>query len=401
MKLNGFHRYWNLVWASVVPSPEEGTDLERVIRLDDSINIQKILVNKRWVYVVQSPSSIRKVLIDEMGSFVKVRKNRPLFGRGILTSEGGEWERQRVLLTDLFSSGRIERSATITRSLTEEMITRWRERYEPGIAFDVHAELARLSLQIVGKTFFNVDLSFCAPAIQEALTLLNHQKDRFQVRRVRAVVDWIYRQNQGRAESEKGVFLVALKGEPEELIKDQISTILLAGHETLASHLGFTLDLLARHAETQESCRREAGESGFLEAVIQESLRLYPPAWRLTRQAVRNVSVEGRLIPRGAILWVVPYRLHRNPQQWNEPERFMPERFLNSSGPSRYAYMPFGIGARSCLGSSLAQANARIILSTLLNGFRFETSEKAPPALDAAFTLRPRKGILLKVKPAS
>jgi cytochrome P450 len=210
------------------------------------------------------------------------------------------------------------------------------------------------------------------------------------------------------------MLLRATAGERE--LRDQIVTMLLAGHETTASTLSWAWYLLSRHPEAAERLRVEAVEVlgdrtpefadlarlPYTGMVIQETMRLYPPVWALPRRAVTADEIGGYPVPAGADVMISPYTLHRHPRFWDEPDRFRPERFAADAPPvaHRYAYVPFGAGPRICVGSHLGMLEATLVAAMVARRFRFEYAGTADPVPEAMLSLRIRGGLPVRVMPA-
>jgi cytochrome P450 len=198
-------------------------------------------------------------------------------------------------------------------------------------------------------------------------------------------------------------------------LRDEVMTLVLAGFETTANALSWALYLLSKHPETaarleEEATRVLAGRVPtfedlpsleFTERVLQESMRLYPPAWCFEREAVEADEVGGYAIPGGTTIAVCPYVLHRNPAYWNEPDKFDPDRFLpeRSTARSRFAYLPFGDGPRVCIGKGFAMMEAKIVLAMIAGSFHLKLASDKPVELDPGITLRPMNGMPMTITP--
>jgi len=189
------------------------------------------------------------------------------------------------------------------------------------------------------------------------------------------------------------------EGMSDRQLRDELITFLLAGHETTAQALTMTLYLLAAHPEVDAALATElaAGQGDLLERVIQESLRLYPPAWVIERSAREDDALGGYRIPAGSIVMLPTYVVQRHPDLWPDPDRFDPDRWLpaRSAGRSRWAWFPFGGGQRQCIGEEFALQELRIALRELLGAWRFTAPDPGPPVLEAKITLRPARGLRL------
>jgi cytochrome P450 len=207
------------------------------------------------------------------------------------------------------------------------------------------------------------------------------------------------------------------EGMTTQQLRDEVMTLVLAGFETTANALTWTLYLLSKHPEVARKLEQEAasvlgGRAAtfedlprleLTERVLQEAMRLYPPAWCFERAAVDADEVGGYAIPAGTTIAVCPYVLHRNPSYWDDPETFDPDRFSPERGAarSRFAYLPFGDGPRICIGKAFAMMEAKIVLSMIYASFRPELASHEPIEVDPGVTLRPKRGVPMRVVPRS
>jgi cytochrome P450 len=315
----------------------------------------------------------------------------------------------------------------------ERASTRWRD----GSVVDVHAEMARLTLAIVGRTLFDADVESEASEIGEALTESMEMLNRFmlpfsgvlerlptatarRLRRARSRLDaTIYGLIAERraGELDRGDLLSLLLRAREETgsamtdeqVRDEAMTIFLAGHETTAVALTWTWYLLARNPQAEARLHDELRQTlggrpptvadlarlPYTERVLAESMRLYPPAWVIGRRARAEVQLDGHRIPAGSIVVLSPFVTHRDPRWYPEPLRFDPDRFTAEASAERprYAYFPFGGGPRVCIGEGFARAEARLVLATLAQRVRFRLATERPVELHPRVTLRPRGGL--------
>jgi cytochrome P450 len=205
------------------------------------------------------------------------------------------------------------------------------------------------------------------------------------------------------------------EGMTTKQLRDEVMTLVLAGFETTANALTWTLYLLSKHPDAarrleEEAVRVLAGGAAtfedlprleFTERVLQESMRLYPPAWCFERAAVEADEVGGYAIPAGTTIAVCPYVLHRNPSYWDDAETFDPDRFLpeRSTARSRFAYLPFGDGPRVCIGKGFAMMEAKIVLAMIAGAFRLKLASDQPVEVDPGITLRPKHGVRIVIVP--
>jgi cytochrome P450 len=387
------------------------------------------------IHVLFAPGEIEAALATRARSLVKGRGLRAadrVFGKGLLTSEGELWARQRSLIQPAFHRERIQGYArTMSRLAAERAAS-----LAPGQTRDLHAEMMSLTLAIVGETLFGSDVAGAAGAVGEALgvaleefpALLNPLRRLLsrilptpRARRLEAAVDrldaivlGLVAERRRSADSGGGSDVLSMllaAGMDDRQVRDEAMTLFLAGHETTALALTFALHLLALHPEADARAASElaslGGPAGFddlprlpyLDAVVKEALRLYPPAWAITRLAIEDVDLAGLRVRKGDSVLVTPWVTHRDARLFPEPQRFRPERWLDSPPPPRFAYLPFGAGPRVCIGASFAQTEAVLVLAALLSRFRFELARDPAVELQASITLRPKGGMPMTLKP--
>jgi cytochrome P450 len=387
------------------------------------------------VYLINHPDYIEDVLVNHPRKFIKgrvLRANWRVFGDGLLTSEGDFWLRQRRLAQPAFHRGRIAGYASTMVEFAERLVAQWND----GEERDVHAEMMRLTLQVVGKTLFDADVESDAQEVGKSLEQLLEIGANF--RRTVFVPQWIptpanrriekaiskiesvlYRiiaekRASGRDSGDLLSMLLAAQDEDgsrmtDRQLRDETITLFLAGHETTANTLAWTWWLLARNpgAEAKLHAELEAVLAGRTPAlddmpklvyaghVITESLRLYPAAWGLARQTVEEYDLAGYTVPKGAGVSFAQWTVHRDPRWYEAPEEFRPERWegdLMKRLP-KFAYFPFGGGPRLCIGNNFALMEATLILATIAQRYRFRVVKDHPVVPLASITLRPRYGI--------
>lgn len=397
-------------------------------------------------YQIYHPDHIEEVLAARAHDFVKpalLRRSRfmrRLLGGGLLTSEGEAWLRSRRLIQPAFHRERLDAYGAAMVSIAERALDAWR----PGETRDVHRDMMRLTLEAVAKVLFDADLAGEARGVGAALERvlgrvapndpwwyvdnvlptpgwLRFERD---VRRLDAVVRGVIRGRRGAGGRDRGDLLSELirardedgGGLSDGQLRDEVMTIMLAGHETTALALSWAWYLLARnpgaeaklHAELDEVLggSRAPGVAdlprlAYAEWVVKESLRLYPPAWAVGREAARETEVGGRRVRRGEQVYVFQWVTHRDARFFERPEEFLPERWaggLEKRLP-RFAYFPFGGGPRRCVGAGFAMTEAVLLLAAVARRFRLRL---APGAHDVTplptITLRPRGGIRVVVE---
>ncbi|MEJ5202363.1 MAG: cytochrome P450 [Anaerolineales bacterium] len=401
---------------------------------------------KQRAFLVNSADGVRRVLQDNHRAYnkdtIQYNSLAQITGRGLLTSDGDLWFRQRRLEQPAFSRARLNALDGVVVPAVQKMLQRWERYAASGEPVDVDGEMMRVTLEIVGKALFSIDLSTQAHQLTEAvLTVLDHIVYQAQnpvrlpeifltPRTVRfraalstldmAVYEMIAnrREQADPGEDMLGMLLKARDeqtGQPmsEEQVRDEVITLLIAGHETVASALTWSWYLLAQHSRVWENLRTEVGSVlqdrlpttadlpnlPYTAQVFSEALRLYPPAWLITRKAIEDDQIGGYPIPRGALIIISPYVIHRHPAYWENPLAFDPERFNEARGKSypRYAYIPFGGGPRLCIGSQFAQVEATLILAMVTQHYRLELPEGSQVKVDALVTLRPHGGLAMRV----
>ncbi len=387
------------------------------------------------VYYVSHPDYIEEVLVNQARKFIKgriLRANKGLFGNGLLTSEGDFWLRQRRLAQPAFHRARIAAYGKTMVRFTERLIEGWRD----GETRDIHAEMMRLTLQIVAKTLFDADVDGDAQQVGHALEAIMDFNSDFRrliltpswlptprnlraalaIRRLNKIIYRIIDQRRAAGGDAGDLLSMLLHAQDEDgsrmtdrQLRDEVITLFLAGHETTALALSWTWWLLAQNPRAEVKLHGEldavlAGCSPTLEDlpklrytdhVISESMRLYPPAWGMARVAIEDAEIGGYRIPKGSGVSLSQWVVHRDPRWFEAPQEFLPERWegdLPKRLP-RFAYFPFGGGPRQCIGNTFALMEAALLLATIAQKFRMRLvlDQKVEPV--ASITLRPRHGI--------
>jgi cytochrome P450 len=398
------------------------------------------------VYLLADPAAVEHVLAKNHKNYRKLKlittAVRPVIGNGLFTSEGDFWLRQRRLAQPAFLRGAVVRLAAPMTAAADRLIHDWQAGPD-GRTVDIVSEMMRLVLQIAGATLFGADLGADADAIaagQRAISefvrhKLNHPlaaplwvptRRNLAFRRSKALLDRVVlrlietRRRSGPADNDLLDLLLAARDEEsgtgmtDQQLKDEALTLLFAGHDTTASALSWAWYLLARHQGVQEALHAEAAAHlqgrtptaadlphlPLATAVFEESIRLYPPAPGLARQAVGPDDLQGYPVPAGAILMPSQWVIHRHPAYWNEPDQFRPERFLPGRAADRpkFAYFPFGGGPRVCIGNTFAQIEGALVLAALAQRFHFRPADDREVEIDTTFVLRPKGPVNLVVR---
>ena len=367
-----------------------------------------------------APAGVKHVLVDNVANYVKdalqLRVLRPGLGDGLLTAEGEAWKRTRRTLAPLFSPRAVEGFVAAMDGKAQAMVARL-AMLADGSRVDAGAEMARVTFEILTVTLFSDAISTSQEKFAAAFTAFFESQGRLEPLDILNAPSWIPRFNsfttrpaveffnaqvkemiarrralvaQGKAPRDLMTLLLEAadpetgQGLSEAEVGANIVTFMGAGHETTANTLSWAIFLLSKHPAVREAAEAEAdGADAFaldewperlplLRAVIEEAMRLYPPAATLTRAAVEEDEVLGRKVPKGSMVVISPYVLHRHQLLWDEPDLFRPERFMPGAREKidRYAYIPFGAGPRICIGLRFAMFEAVIVLARLLQRLR-------------------------------
>ncbi len=399
-------------------------------------------VGRLLTHVIQKPDHVRHVLQDHYQSYRKAgtytKHMRGIVGNGLLTSEGEFWRKHRRIAQPAFHRKSINHLGSVMVETTEEMLRKgWESKVRERQPVDVCSEMTALALNIAGKSLFATDLSQETSGIKEAVSFLLRYTDQ----RVRAIVrmperlptpsrrryqeslatldELIYRIiGESRESGANGTIpnlistLSAVsdedtgEGMSEREIRDEVLTLLVAGHETTASALSWTFYLISEHPEVYEQLSTELSavlggraptaddfpNLPYTQMVFKEALRLYPPVWGVPRIAVEDDEIGGYVIPEESRVLVSPYLAHRDPEMWNDPEAFDPDRFsaANEQARPRFAYFPFGGGPRQCMGNNFALMEGVMVLATVAQKYRPQPVPGSDVSAEVAMTLRPR-----------
>lgn len=407
----------------------------------DNGDIYAFRTGKNLNYVVANPDFVRELLVNQADKFNKDRTYKDqkvglarFLGNGLIVSDGEFWKRQRKLVQPAFHAKRIEAYADTMVDYTARMLDGWRGAQ----TLDVDREMMRLTLQIVAKTLMNVDVSATADRVGHAMDVLQElmqpveilpawiptpgrQRTKAAVADLDAIVYAMIAQWRETGEDRGDLLSMLLlarddDGAPmtDEQVRDEAVTLLLAGHETTANTLNWTFTLLAQNPDAEAKLHAEVDSAlggklptladlkrlPYTDMVIKESMRLLPPAYSFGRQAIVDTEIEGYTIPQGTDVTIFNYFMHRDARLWDQPERFMPERFSpdNEKDIPRYAYLPFGGGQRICVGSSFAAMEARLLLATIVSRYQLRLRPGQVVKPEPRITLRPSHGLTMRVE---
>jgi cytochrome P450 len=388
------------------------------------------------VYFLNHPDLIESVLITQSQNFAKdkvIQNSRWFLGQGLLTSEGPEWRRQRRLCQPAFHRQRLSTYGETMGAYSEEMLAGWPD----GEVRDIHQEMMQLTMRIVAKVLFSVEVSEDAKKVATALNLLMRHTTGLRmimppllrhvplpalvrvkraVRELDEIVNRIIRERLASGEDAGDLLSMLMASRDEDgsamtdrQLRDEIMTFLLAGHETTAVSLSWTWYLLSQHPEVGDKLRQELGEVlggrtpqledlarlPYTDKVVKESMRLYPPAWSLARSTANEIEIGGYRLPKGSNVVMSPWIMQRDPRFFDHPEQFDPDRWTAQTAQQlpRFAYFPFGGGPRLCIGASFAVMEANLLLATIAQRFHLTLVPGHPVVPQPGITLRPRHGM--------
>ena len=388
-------------------------------------------------YLFNHPDLIDEVLSKHQNSIkdYSYRALQDLFGNGLLLSHGDRWKSHRRLMQSAFSKDRLAIYAEKVVADTDLMLENWRSNE----VRDVHQEMSLLTIKIIMQAMFGIDATETAKDIAEALNTVMlqyyHQAETFyllptwlptssnlQANRAKQRLDEIVYNivEQRRKLPEADLLSVMLQAKDEngqqlstEELRDEVMTLLIAGHDTTANALTWTMMLLAQNPEVEAKLSAEVEsvlndrlptiddipQLPYTEMVLKESMRLYPPAWILGRELIGDCNIGGYDFSRGTVIYFSQWAVHRSAKFYNDPEKFDPDRWTNNLEQRlpRCAYFPFGAGARICIGKAFSMMEATLILARIMQKFRLTLVSDHPIELLPSFTLRPKQGLKMKI----
>jgi len=413
--------------------------IERCREFGDVVRMRFLYLHAYFLY---NPDHIEQVLSSNARNFIKSRTLRsPFFrrlvGQGLLTSEGELWKRQRRLAQPAFHRQRISNYAQTMVSFSERMIEGWRN----DEVRDIYRDMMRLTLEVVVKTLFSADVSgdadqvgrvlseivkpFASQAtlkwiVDNRLPTTTHRRFNAAANEIDKIIYRIIAERRREAIDNGDLLSLLLAAHDEDgsvmndqQLRDEVITLFLAGHETTALTLSWAWYLLAKDPDAEKTFHRELDEvlNGktptaedvarlkFTESIAKESMRLYPPAYGLGREAAQDVRLNGFRIPKGSQIFIFPWVMHRDARYFAEPDRFLPERWTDefTKNLHRYVYFPFGAGPRACIGNYFAMMEIVLLLATIGQRFRFSMEEDETVDVFPAMSLRPAKPIRVRI----
>jgi cytochrome P450 len=426
-----------------VPGPADGFDLgateeslerlrQYVAEYGDFLRVYSPL-RKSYTYVVTNPDAIKRVLLSNHRNYTKgvgTDQITILLGRGIMTSEGAFWHRQRRMLQPAFHRRILDRFGPAITAVNEDYANRWAELARRGEPVNITEAASELTLDINLLAIFGTDLALIRERFgNNPFAIVHTESDRdlkfaYRIRSLAGVVRELIARRRAHPEEKHfdffGMALAARDKETGEVMNDkqlvdEVLTLVVAGHETTASSLTWAWYQLCQNPGYQEMLADSARQLphgkalGIDEAeawdvgqrIIKEALRLCPPAWMMTRRSLEADVLNGTPIPAGADVFISPYFVHRHPEHWQEPERFDPDRFTEqaSADRHRFSYIPFGVGPRHCIGEALAMYELATHLATMSRRFRLVPTSAEPPHIEARINYRLRSDLWMRLEP--
>lgn len=384
-----------------------------------------------YTYVIHHPDDVKRVLVGNHRNYTKglgLDRVRILLGKGIMTSEGDLWKRQRYMMQPLFHRRVITEFAALIAAANERRLTRWEQLAAHGEPVNLTDEMSDLTLDIVLRSIFGRDLDRLSEQLGgNPFEVVTREQSRdlqfaYKFRSLTKLVAQLIARR--RAEPEEHFDYVAMlmaardkeSGAPmgERELIDEVMTLIVAGHETTASGLNWTWYLLSQHPEAEARLHAELDAApampapslaqmealAFTSQVVNEALRLYPPGWLLSRRTVAADELGGFEVPPGTNVLLPLYLLHRHPRYWKDPERFVPERFApeHEAERPRFAYMPFAAGPRHCIGETFALYEMLMHLYMVARRYRLVYVPDKPLELEAQINLRTRYPLHMRLE---
>jgi cytochrome P450 len=404
-------------------------------------------------FLVSDPGAIKHVLLDNAASYQKSEITRrilePGLGRGLITAEGDTWRRHRRIMSPAFDHRSIASYAPIMSGAAGELLAAWKGRGSgngAGAVVDVARAMMEVTLDIISRTMFSSDS-------ERIIAIMAGGAERYQAEMRPNMMDFlgfpawlaglgrigVVRRTLGEFDGEIDRLIRTRSIQPEDgpkdllarliaardeqtgggmtarEVRDHVITIFTAGHETTAMAMTWTWYLLAQHPSEEAKLHAELtsvlagrspnpadlGKLTYTRMVIEESMRLYPPVHTIARAALTDDTLAGRHVPKGSIVLIAPWVLHRHRQLWDDPGRFDPERFSpeQTAARPRFSYLPFGGGRRICIGAAFAMAEATILLATIAQRYRLRLVPGHPVEAQGLITLRPRRGMMMTLTP--
>jgi unspecific monooxygenase len=400
---------------------------------------------RRSSFILNAPDAIRHVLVDNYENYTRtpagIRVLRPMLGEGLLIAEGRAWKHQRRTLAPAFTPRAVSALVPHMIAATGETVAKLKAASNAPV--DLREAMQRMTLEIAGRTMFSFGMDRHGGALRDFVMEYGQNLARPHFLDLLLPLSWPSPQDFSRARFRKRwtAFVGMLMAErraagkdgsapPRDLfdlmgaardpetgeaftdaqLGDQIATMILAGHETTATALFWALYLLALDPATQEQLATEVKGANlndvtdverlkFTRAVVDETMRLYPPAFLIARAASGPDTIAGLPVKKNDIILIAPWLLHRHEKLWRDPNAFVPSRFMTGTPPDRFAYLPFGVGARVCIGAHFALVEATLALAKIIGSFRVALVDKEPVMPVGVVTTQPNRSPMFAITP--
>ena len=386
---------------------------------------------KAYTYVIHHPDDVKRVLVSNHRNYTKgvgLDRVKILLGKGIMTSEGELWKRQRYMMQPMFHRRVITEFAAVIDAANERFIGRWEAQAARGESLNLTDEMSELTLDIVLRSIFGTDLDRMTQQLGgNPFEVITREQGRnlqfaFKFRSLTKLVAELVRRRREAHEDHfdyVGMLMNARDkdtgaGMGERELVDEVMTLIVAGHETTASALNWTWYLLSQHPQVEAALHAELDAApatiapslaqmeslSFTQQVVNEALRLYPPGWLLSRRNIEPDVLSGFEIPSGTNVLLPLYLLHRHPRYWKDPDAFWPERFApeHEAERPRFAYMPFAAGPRHCIGETFALYEMLMHLYKVARRYRLVHVPDMPLELEAQINLRSRYPLHMRLE---
>ena len=381
-------------------------------------------------YVINHPNDIKRVLLTNHRNYTKgegMDRVKILLGNGIMTSEGEFWRRQRRMIQPCFHRRVLDQFTQLIHDVNEKFAGRWAAKAASGETINLSDEVSELILEIVLNSIFGSDLARLEREVGgNPFELVAKEQNRdlkfaFRFRSLTKLVGELIERRRREPEPHFDFLSMLMAARDRENdapmsnkeMIDEVMTLIVAGHETTAAALTWAWHLISQHPET--AARLEAEADGvaagaldlaaaeglsFTHQVLQEALRLYPPGWLFTRRTIEADELGGFPIAPRTDVFISPYMVHRHPEFWSEPEEFRPERFagVDAKERHRFAYIPFAVGPRHCIGENMAMFEMLVHVNRMMRRFRLTRAGSDPIELEAQINLRPRSNLMMTVE---
>lgn len=409
-------------------------------------DVVRFRLGPELIHLVAHPTDIRTVLIERQANFPKTKFNKRIecfLGKGLLTSMGEHWRKQRRMIQPAFHREKLDRFTRMVVGETRAMLDRWSETVGRGEVIDVAVEMRKLNLEIIGKAMFGTsfiaDASVIDRAFEVCLSALTHRlsapipfptfvptPQNIRLNRALGVIEPIIREliaERRKSNEDRGDLISMLlaardeetgQGMTDREIRDEVVTMILAGYDSPSTALAWTLMLLAKHPAAQDRVREEANRLAagddlnpmavraleYTAMTYHEAMRICAPAGNIGRDAAEDDEIGGYHIPAGSTVVMNAYVTHRHPEFWPDPETFVPERFAEAEVAKRPrgAYLPFGEGPRKCIGANFNVMMAPLMAAMIVRAVRFIDVPDQVVELEPMMTYRPKHGIKLRLE---